>query len=454
MSLARPAVFLDRDGVLNRAVVKAGKPYPPGRIEDLEILPGVASACRELRDAGFDLVVVTNQPDIARGTLTHAAIESFHNRLKAELPIDHWEVCPHDDSDRCGCRKPEPGLIERAAERLGLDLSRSVVVGDRWRDIEAGQRAGCRTVFLDYGYTEQRPTGQNHTSRTLLAAKDWIIKSVTNGRNVMKMPLDWNIGIFADGADLPSILKLAGDPLIKGFTTNPTLMRQAGIRDYEGFSRELLSHIADRPVSFEVFSDELSEMYTQARQIASWGANVFVKIPVSNTVGVSTEPLVKALSAEGVQLNVTALMTLAQVETVSAALAGGPPAFVSVFAGRIADTGRDPVPIMAAAVECLRPYPNQQLIWASPRELLNLIQADSIGCHVITVTPDLLKKITLVGKDLDEYSLDTVRMFRRDAEAAGFRLSTIETSGLAVLAEAIQNEQTLVLSPKEEAVTR
>ncbi len=443
----KSAVFLDRDGVLNRASVRGGRPYPPGRLEDVEILPGVAAACHELRDAGFELVVVTNQPDIARGTLTAEALDSFHDRLRAELPIIHWEVCPHDDQDKCGCRKPDPGMIERAALRLGIDLERSIVVGDRWRDIEAGKRAGCKTVFLDYGYGEKQPTGQDHTARTLLAAKEWILKSV--GGHAMKMPNDWKIGIYADGADLPSILRLAADPMIKGFTTNPTLMRQAGISDYEGFSRQVLSHITDRPVSLEVFSDDLGEMYLQAQQIASWGANVFVKIPVSNTQGVSTEPIVRALASEGVQLNVTALMTLAQVETVSKALAGGPASFVSVFAGRIADTGRDPMPIMAAAVECLRAYPNQQLIWASPRELLNLVQADSIGCHVITVTPDLLKKITLVGKDLDEYSLDTVKMFRRDAEAAGFSLMpALATSGLFSLAQAVQSEQTPVSTPE------
>jgi transaldolase len=212
------------------------------------------------------------------------------------------------------------------------------------------------------------------------------------------------------------------NPLIKGFTTNPTLMHQAGITDYEAFARSILAVIADRPISFEVFSDEFAEMESQARRVASWGENVYVKIPVTNTRGESAIPLARALARQGIKLNVTALLTLAQVRDVAAALAAGPRACVSVFAGRIADTGRDPVPIMAAAVQLLAPYPQVELIWASPRELLNIFHADAVGCHIITVTHDILKKLSLVGKDLDEYSLDTVKMFRRDAVEAGFGL--------------------------------
>ncbi len=230
------------------------------------------------------------------------------------------------------------------------------------------------------------------------------------------------VKVFADGANLPSMLELYRDARISGFTTNPTLMRNAGITDYRAFAHEVLAAIPDRSISFEVFSDDLDEMERQAREIASWGQNVYVKIPVSNTQGVSTGPLIKRLSHSGVKLNVTALMTLAQVADVASNLAGGAPSYVSVFAGRIADTGLDPVPLMAHAVEILRPHPDMELIWASPRELLNVFQADSIGCHIITVTPDVLKKLSLVGKDLDEYSLDTVKMFRSDAVAAGFTL--------------------------------
>jgi transaldolase len=233
---------------------------------------------------------------------------------------------------------------------------------------------------------------------------------------------DLKVKIFADGADRAGILDLYRNPLIKGFTTNPTLMRIAGITDYEAFSRDIIAAVPDRPLSLEVFSDDFPEMEAQARRIASWGENVYVKIPVTNTHGESAIPLVRALAKAGVKLNVTALMTLAQVRDVSAALANGPSSYVSVFAGRVADTGRDPVPMMAAAVEMLAIYPHVELIWASPRELLNVFHADQVGCHIITVTHDLLKKLALVGKDLDEYSLDTVKMFRNDAVKAGFKI--------------------------------
>jgi transaldolase len=233
---------------------------------------------------------------------------------------------------------------------------------------------------------------------------------------------DLKVKIFADGADRGGMLELYSNPMIKGFTTNPTLMRSAGISDYEAFARDIVRAIPDRPISLEVFSDDFAEMEAQARRIKSWGENVYVKIPVTNTRGESSAPLIRSLAEAGVKQNVTALMTLAQVRDVAEALRRGPAACVSVFAGRIADTGRDPVPLMAAAVEMLAPYPQLELIWASPRELLNIFQADAIGCHIITVTHDLLRKLALVGKDLDEYSLDTVKMFRNDAVKAGFRL--------------------------------
>jgi transaldolase len=238
----------------------------------------------------------------------------------------------------------------------------------------------------------------------------------------MKTVEQLKVKIFADGADMDGILALYRNPQIAGFTTNPTLMQKSGISDYEKFSREMLEHIPDRPISFEVFSDEFDEMERQARKIASWGKNVYVKIPVTNTRRESAAELVQRLAAEGVQLNVTALMTLEQVSWVSKALADHAPSYISVFAGRIADTGRDPMPLMKAAVEIMASYKTQELIWASPRELLNIFHADEIGCHVITVTHDILKKLALVGKDLDEYSLDTVKMFHSDAQKAGFKL--------------------------------
>ncbi len=233
---------------------------------------------------------------------------------------------------------------------------------------------------------------------------------------------DLRVKIFADGADRRGILDMYRKPYIKGFTTNPTLMRKAGIADYRAFAREILAEVPDRPISFEVFADEQREMERQAREIASWGDNVYVKIPVSNTAGEPTHRLANRLSCSGVKINVTAIMALAQVRAVADVVAGGAPCYVSVFAGRIADTGRDPVPHMAEAVEILRRSPNAELIWASPRELLNIFHAESVGCHIITVTNDILNKLDLLGKDLDEYSLDTVRMFYEDATSAGFQL--------------------------------
>jgi transaldolase len=230
------------------------------------------------------------------------------------------------------------------------------------------------------------------------------------------------IKIFADGADADGISRLARNPDVKGFTTNPTLMRAAGVADYEQFARGILPCLRGLPISFEVFADDFDEMERQARKIASWGESVYVKVPITNTGGESSQGLLRMLAADGVKLNVTAVLTLDQVCAATGCLAGGPRSFISVFAGRIADSGRDPVPLMRQAVEIMSPHPNLELIWASPREILNVVQADSVGCHVITVTPDLLKKLPLIGRDLDEFSLDTVRMFHRDAQAAGFVL--------------------------------
>jgi transaldolase len=230
------------------------------------------------------------------------------------------------------------------------------------------------------------------------------------------------VRIFADGAELAGIQELARQPWVRGFTTNPTLMRKAGIVDYKAFARDVLQIVKDRPISFEVFSDEFAEMETQALEIASWGANVNVKIPVTNTRREFAGPLIGRLSRAGVALNITAIMTAEQVDRVVTALEGDAPAFISVFAGRIADTGVDPLPIMEKSLQRLKTRPNTDLIWASPRELLNIMQADAMGCDIITVTNDILKKLSQVGKDLDEFSLETVQMFRDDAVKAGFRI--------------------------------
>ena len=228
--------------------------------------------------------------------------------------------------------------------------------------------------------------------------------------------------LFADGADLPTISKLAEDPMIDGFTTNPTLLAKAGVSDYEAFARSALEVVGDRPISFEVFADEPAEIVRQARLLAGWGDAVFVKVPVTTTDGTSTHDVVAELAADGVQLNVTALMTPRQVAVVSAALAGGPPSYISVVAVRVNDEGRDPLPIMAASVAIMAAEADQRLIWASPREAYNYVQAAQVGCQVITMTADLLAKLPTIGKDLDEFSLDTVAMFRNDAVASGYRL--------------------------------
>lgn len=233
---------------------------------------------------------------------------------------------------------------------------------------------------------------------------------------------DLKIKLFCDGADIDSILAMYKNPHIQGFTTNPTLMRKAGISDYEAFGRKVLAAVPDRPVSLEVFADDIANMAIQARKIATWGPNVNVKIPVTNTSGEFTGPLLKDLSSEGVVLNITALMTVKQVEDVAECLDPNTPAIISVFAGRVADTGVDPVKLMADCLDALEERPKAELLWASPRELLNIFQADEVGCHIITATPDILAKLSLVGKDLAEYSLDTVKMFYKDAVAAGFSI--------------------------------
>ena len=427
MNSLHPAVFLDRDGVLVAARVEDGVPRPAASPNKLDLLPGVAEACRLLREAGHLLICVTNQPDVARGTQDQAMVDAVNSQLRDRLGLDDVLVCTHDDDDHCDCRKPSPGLLLEAAQKWSIDLQASVMVGDRWRDIEAGRRAGCSTVFIDRGYAERAPDRPDVIAEGLLQAVPIIlqgrglIRRLTPS-SVIPAVASLRVKIFADGADLASIVALAADPLIKGFTTNPTLMRSAGVKDYEAFARQILEAVPRHPVSFEVFADDFGDMERQARRIASWGDNVFVKIPVTDTSGTPSDAVVERLAGAGVKLNVTALMTPAQVARVTALVADGPQCFISVFAGRIADTGRDPVPLMQAALDIMVHHQHLSLIWASPREVLNVFQADAIGCHVITVTHDLLRKFTSVGKDLTEFSLDTVRMFYRDAEAAGYAL--------------------------------
>ena len=238
----------------------------------------------------------------------------------------------------------------------------------------------------------------------------------------MKLASDLKIKLFADGADKAQILRSKANPLIKGFTTNPTLMRAAGVSDYEAFAREILEIVEGLPISFEVFADDFAEMERQARKIALWGENVYVKIPITTTKGETAMGLASRLSHSGVKVNVTAVLTLDQVRTSAEALAGGAPSVISVFAGRIADTGRDPVPVMTEALAILASRPGVELLWASPRELMIIFQADDVGCHIMTATDGVLSKLQTVGKDLAEYSLETVAMFHTDAVRSGYRL--------------------------------
>jgi transaldolase len=275
-----------------------------------------------------------------------------------------------------------------------------------------------------FGAIAARPTPQPFYDAYVIIGVSSVVLAKSNPveRNIMKALETLSVKLFADGADKAGMLEMYALPHVKGFTTNPSLMRKAGIRDYAAFAQEIVAAIPDRSLSFEVFSDEFAEMERQAHLIRSWGDNVYVKIPVTNSKGESSAPLIARLARANVKQNVTALMTLAQVREVVAALADGPSAYVSVFAGRIADTGRDPVPLMAAAVELLRLAPQLELIWASPRELLNVFQAAAVGCHIITATNDILKKLALIGKNLSAFSLETVATFKKDAESAGFSL--------------------------------
>ncbi|MHB8487882.1 MAG: transaldolase [Candidatus Dormibacteria bacterium] len=420
-------MFLDRDGVLNDCVVAGGHPYPPRNLGELRIAGGAIEACRQLRRHGLLLVGVSNQPDVARGTLDRETVDAINKEVQQRVGLAALLVCPHDDADNCECRKPLPGLLLLASRMFHIDLRRSVMVGDRWRDVEAGRRAGCATIFVDHDFSEPKPVHSDAVVTGLEEAVPYIL-SMT-GRGVAargqreESPLkELRVEIFADGADRNAIVELARNPVIKGFTTNPTLIRAAGISDFERFARDLVAAVPNMPISFEVFADDFDEMERQALRIAKWGDNVFTKIPVTNTRGAPTEPVVRSLRARGVKLNVTAVFTPDQVRWVSDALGDGPPCFVSVFAGRIADSGCDPLPIMRESLEVMAKHPNQRLIWASPREVLNIIQADAIGCHVITLTVDLLKKLSNVGKGLEQFSLETVRMFHDDAAAAGFSL--------------------------------
>lgn len=410
------AVFLDRDGVINEPVVRDGLPFPPAGVADFRIMPGVREACFALKEAGYLLVVVTNQPDVGRGTQSGRTVEAIHRRMCEELPIDRVEMCcdpggPGESSRR----KPGPGMIQDAARALNIDLSSSFMVGDRWRDIDSGNAAGCTTILIDRQYNEPLRTQPTERSASLLAAARRIVGNPALARLKVK--------IFADGADVAGIAALQGNPLISGVTTNPTLMRKAGVRDYEAFARAVLEVVRDKPVSFETTSDDFAEMTRQAIRISEWGSNVWVKIPVTNSKGESSAGVIRELGRRGVRVNITAVMTLGQVRTTAEALWWETPAIVSVFAGRIADCGLDPVPMMLAARRILAGSPRAELLWASVREVRNIFDADEAGCDIVTVPHAILNRaIMLAGKAPSDVSLETVQMFAEDARAAELSL--------------------------------
>ena len=431
------AIFLDRDGVLNALVRYSDAPPESPRVAaDLHLLPGVALACRQLRQAGWLLVLVSNQPNAAKGKSTLAELGEVHTALVAQLGaqgawLDGAFYCHHHPdgvvaawTGPCPCRKPQPGLLLRAAAQHDLDLGQCWLVGDQDTDTQAGRAAGCLTASVQQPDSAHK---RGHLPADVACAdlagfaRGLLSGTLQAAEEPSRMP-PLRIQIYSDGADIAEMLAARASGQVQGFTTNPTLMRKAGLTDYLAFARAALAAIPDLPISLEVFADDFDEMERQARLLAALGANVFVKIPITNTLGDSAVPLVRRLSADGIQLNVTAILTLVQVEAVAAALNPQVPAIVSVFAGRIADTGVDPVPIMTQSLGLLSGLPRAQLLWASPREVLNVVQADQCGCHIITITPDLQKKLVLVGKSLEAMSLDTVQMFRRDALAAGYRL--------------------------------
>jgi transaldolase len=446
--MGKPLILLDRDGVLNYAVVdpEHGTIDSPLHPSQVSLIPGVGKALARLTAAGYGLAIVTNQPAAAKKKTTRANLQAVHEAVVAGVSSEGGRIlsshiCFHRSEDACACRKPKPGLILEALEcNPGFDRVGAWMVGDGVTDVQAGAALGLQTAFLGprkcdackiVGLYELTPTWWGADlpafADHLLANEGPPAMIVARPRETVADPAPsrnrLRVKVFADGANLESMLALAGDPLIKGFTTNPTLMRQSGVKEYTIFSRQVLEAIPDKPISFEVLADDPQEIRRQALLIARWGKNVYVKIPVTNSEGVPLAALVNDLSHQGVKINVTAVFTLEQVAATCQALKGGAPSVVSVFAGRIADSGQDPVPHMRVALSICRSVDDAiELLWASPREILNVVQADEIGVDIITVTEAIRTKLHLLGKDLTEFSRETVLMFKKDGESAGFRL--------------------------------
>lgn len=433
--MSRPLILLDRDGVLNEMVIDAehGVADSPLHPSQVVMVAGVPEALARLTEAGYGLVVVSNQPAAAKGKTSRENLEAVHARVLeaacargARILSSH--VCWHRAEDKCGCRKPAVGLLQAALEaHPEHDRAGAWMVGDGLTDVQAGRTLGLRTAFIGKMFCaackqlDDAVGPADHIASDLAAFVDHLLG--TGAPAVGPRASALRVRVFADGADLETMRRRAADPLIAGFTTNPSLARKAGVTDYERFARAALVAAHGRPVSIEVVADDADTIAAQARRIHGWGENAYVKVPVTTTRGEPLWPLAGRLSKEGIKINLTALLPLSQVARAAEAFRGGAPSVVSVLAGRVADAGLDPVGHMRAALAiCRAADPAIELLWASPREVYNVVQADHIGVDIITVTDDLLRKLHLLGADLETVSLDTVRALKADADQGGLVL--------------------------------
>lgn len=430
-----PLILLDRDGVLNRMVVHAehGLTDSPLHPSQVEMLPGAVAAVARLTEAGYGVAIVTNQPAAAKGKTSRENLEAVHARVVAEIEagggrIASSHICFHRAEDGCACRKPAAGLLRAALEAHPQRPRDGVwMVGDGVTDVQAGRLLGLRTAFLGKpscaacGVLDATVGPADHIAPDLEGFVGHLLGGALHRSGVNAA--DLRVKIFADGADLDVIRRRAADPMISGFTTNPSLARKAGVTDYERFSRAALAAAGTRPVSIEVVADSPEEIAAQALRISQWAPNAYVKIPVTTTSGTSLIGVAGRLSHEGVKVNLTAILTLRHVAEAVDAFRGGAPSVISVLAGRVADAGVDPVGHMRAALAICRSADRAiELLWASPRELFNVVQASQVGVDIITVTDSLLEKLSQLGRDLGEVSLDTVRMLKADADMGGLRL--------------------------------
>ena len=387
----------------------------------------MADACAELDRAGLPLIVVTNQPDIARGRSTRADVDAFNAALRSQLPITAVVVCPHDDGDDCACRKPRPGMLVESAAALGFDLAASVMVGDRWRDIAAGRAAGTSTVFVDHGYAEsaRADVAADLTVPALLDAVPYILdRSLSSEQPIHDAPHPTSrVKIFADGADLDGIRRLAADPMIQGITTNPTLMRAAGVADYEAFAHDVLAAVGGKPVSFEVLSDDFDEMEKQALRIGAWADNVYVKIPVTNTKGERTATVLRNLASSGVRVNVTAVFTPQQVAWILDAHRGRPAELRLGVRRAHRRRRRRPDPRDARGPGRARVRPRHRVDLGQPSRGAEHRpgRRDRLSHHHRDARP-AQEAGRAWARISTQFSLETVQMFRRDAEAAGYTL--------------------------------